>query len=200
MATKRFELAPCAPLTPDLKAVLGPPPLLDSEDIVVFDAVYDRVRSELSPRDFVEEIWVRGIVDAFLETVWLRRAKVKFLRASAREGLAKLMPLLTVDCGISVKSLVENWGKRARSAVNYVEALLKDPGLDQETIEAETLVLNLDTVERIDRRIMQAESRYNTTLREIDRRRDGAAQRLRDFATQIEDAEFREIPSVEAAE
>jgi hypothetical protein len=48
--------------------------------------------------------------------------------------------------------------------------------------------------------IMQTEGRRNMMLREIDRHRDVLAQRLREAATEIEDAEFEEIPSAEAAE
>jgi hypothetical protein len=200
MATRKLELAPCAPLTPELMALLGPPPLLNSYDANIFDAFYDRVRSELSPRDFVDEMWVREVVDAFWESVELRRAKVKFLRASAREGLAKLMPILDPAPRYVVRSLVENWGKREPSVVNYIEELLEKAGLDQESIYAETLVLKLDTIERIGRLIIQAESRRNTMLREIDRRRNGAAQRLRVVAAEFEDAEFEEVPSLDAAE
>jgi hypothetical protein len=201
MATKNIEPAPCAMLAPDLMtALLGPTPVLYGECAATFDALYESVRSALSPRDVIDEMWVREVVDIFWEAVRLRRARVKFLGASTRGGLVKLMPLLDLSPGISVKSLVESWGKRESAGVNYVEVLLEKAGLDQESILAETLVLKLDIIERIDRLIMQAESRRNAMLREMDRRRDGAAQRLRVVAAEIEDAEFQEIPSLDAAE
>ena len=113
------------------------------------------------------------------------------MRASAREGSIKLRPLLEPDLRISIKLLVERWAKREPSAVSYVETLLEQAGLDQEAIAAETLLLKLVIIERIERMITERENRRNTMLREIDRHRDGVAQRLRDMATQIEDAEFR---------
>jgi hypothetical protein len=48
--------------------------------------------------------------------------------------------------------------------------------------------------------IMQAEVRRNMMLREIDRHRDVLARRLVEAATEIEDAEFKKIPSEEATE
>jgi hypothetical protein len=95
---------------------------------------------------------------------------------------------------------VERWAKREPSDVSYVETLLQQAGLDQEAIAAETLVLKLVIIERIERMITEKENRRNTMLREIDRHGDGVAQRLRDVATQIEDAEFRGIPRADAAE
>ena len=60
--------------------------------------------------------------------------------------------------------------------------------------------MKLDTIERIERMIMQAEGRRNMMLREIDRHRDVLARRLAEAATEIEDAEFKEIPSEDDAE
>ena len=87
---------------------------------------------------------------------------------------------------------------RERDAVKEVDGLLRQAGLDQEAIAAQTLALKLDTIERIERMIMQTEGRRNmikstttaTCWRDV----------LREAATDIEDAEFEAIPSAEAAE
>ena len=95
---------------------------------------------------------------------------------------------------------MDRWAGRERAAINRVDGILKQAGLDQEAIAAQTLALKLDTIERIERMIMQAEARRNMMLREIDRHRDVLARRLTEVATEIEDAEFEEIPTAEAAE
>jgi len=197
MVTKKLELAPFALSPPDLKSLLGPPPLLDGED-AAYDALYEHIKTAVAPRDVLEEIWARDLVDNLWETLRLRRLKVKFMRASAHEGLAQLLrPLVSdsLDYG-----LADRWAGRERAAINKVDGLLKQAGLDQEAIAAQTLALKLDTIERIERMIMQAEGRRNRMLREIDRHRDVLAQRLREAATEIEDAEFEEILTAEAAE
>ena len=79
-----------------------------------------------------------------------------------------------------------------------IARILAEPGLPGRA--AETLVLKLVIIERIERMITEKENSRNTMLRQIDRHRDGVAQRLRDVATQIEDAEFRGIPRTDAAE
>jgi len=63
MATRELELAASASSRPDLKALLGPPPLLDGEDASAFDAYYEEIRSTVAPRDYLGEIWVREVGD-----------------------------------------------------------------------------------------------------------------------------------------
>ena len=196
MVTKKLELAPSAS-SPDLKSLLGPPPLLDGEDAGAYDALYGQILTAVAPRDVLEEIWARDVVDNLWETLRLRRLEVSFMRASAHEGVARLLGPRTT---ILERGLVGRWAARERAAINKVDGLLKQAGLDQEAIAAQTLALKLDTIERIERMIMQTEGRRNMILREIDRHRDVLAQRLRQAATEIEDAEFEEIPSAEAAE
>jgi len=194
----KLELAPSASSPPDLRLLLGPPPLLDGKDACAYDALYGHIRTAVAPRDALEEIWARDVVDNLWEVLRLRRLKVRFMRASAHEGLAQLLrPLVSdsLDYG-----LADRWAGRERAAINKVDGLLKQAGLDQEAIAAQTLALKLDTIERIERMIMQAEGRRNRMLREIDRHRDVLAQRLREAATEIEDAEFEEILTAEAAE
>jgi hypothetical protein len=83
-----------------------------------------------------------------------------------------------------------------------VKRVLGRAGLDEEDITAQTLALERDTFEKIDRMIMQTEARRDVVLREIDRRREALARRLREVSAQVGDGEFTEIapPHREAAE
>lgn len=138
---------------------------------------------------------MRDIVDLLWETLRLRRLKVKLLQWAAREGLEKLLGLLvketspysSVGHGIAVR-----WARREPDAVNQVNDLLKGVGLDQEAIAAQTLAIKIDIVEQIDRLITRTEARRTAVLREIDRRREALARRLREAAAAI-DAEYAEI-------
>ena len=73
--------------------------------------------------------------------------------------------------------------------------MLKKAGLTREVIAAQTLAVNLDAYERIDRMIMQTEARRAVILREVDRHRDIAARRLRELAAEIDEAGFEEANS-----
>lgn len=91
MATRKLELAASASLRPDLKALLGPPPLLDGEDPSAFDAHYEEIRSTVAPRDHLEEIWVRDVVNIRWETSRLKRLKATLMGAYGRERVQKLL-------------------------------------------------------------------------------------------------------------
>lgn len=48
---EKLELVASASLPPDLKVLLGPPQFLDCEDASAFDALYEKIRSAVAPRD-----------------------------------------------------------------------------------------------------------------------------------------------------
>jgi hypothetical protein len=202
------QLRPLAPAEPqraephtDLQSLLGPAPLLEGEDASAYEALKSLIRAAVAPKDVIEEIWVRDVLDLLWETMRLRRLKAKLMRAVAHKGLEELLRPLTGSW--LNDELVNGWARRDRESAKEVNALLKHAGLDQEAIAAQTLAVKLDAFERIDRMIMQSEARRNMILREIDRHRDVLARRLREVSAAIEDAQFTEIaasaPEADAA-
>jgi hypothetical protein len=83
-----------------------------------------------------------------------------------------------------------------------MKQILKQAGFDGEAVAAQTLAAKFDTFEKIDRMVMQTEARRHVVLREVDRRRDALARRLRTVSAELEDGEFALIPppDQEAAE
>jgi hypothetical protein len=170
---------------------LGPPVLQPCEDADLYDRLHGRVTAAVKPRDVVEEFWVRDVVDLMWETLSLRRLKALLLLGSAHEGAYRvLVPL--VETGRAY-DLANGWFARKDKAVQAVEQALTRAGLTGEAVTAQTLSVKLDDVERIDRLIMNAETRRNAMLREVERHRDAVAARLRQAAEEIEDAEFSEV-------
>ena len=144
-------------------------------------------------------MWVRDVLDLLWETTRLRRLKAELMHAAAHEGLKRLLhPLVGF---ISLNELVEGWARRNPETVKKVNEILSQAGLGEEAITAQTLAAELDTFEKIDRMIMQTEARRHVVLREIDRRRDVLARRLREASAGIEDGEYALIapPAQEAA-
>ena len=58
---------------------------------------------------------------------------------------------------------------------------------------AEALSANIETIDRIDRMLMNAEARRNATLREFERHRAGLALALRQASDDAIEAEFQDI-------
>ena len=198
MPSMKTEIVPTSAAVPDLKTLLGPPPLLEGEDHAAYDALYERVRTAVEPSDALEEFWARDVVDLLWETLRLRRLKVNFMNADAHQSVVRLIhPYVELS---ECSELAQGWARKDKTDMKRVLAILKRAGLDQEAIAASTLASELKTIECIDVMIARAEARRNAVLREVERHRDALAKRLRDSAKAIEDAEFREVPPQEAAE
>jgi hypothetical protein len=98
LAVRGAALGPASPPAPTrtpCRALLGPRPLIDGEDGTNYDVIFERISADVAPVDFVEEIWVRNVVDLVWESIRLRHLKSQLLRAAAHEGLARVLtPLL----------------------------------------------------------------------------------------------------------
>jgi hypothetical protein len=186
MPTQQTQITPAKQslAVSDLSALLGPPALLEGEDRVAYEELSSRFYAAVAPLDVIEEMWVRDIVEVTSETLRLRRLKATLMQASAHEGLAKvLQPLVPV---LDLRDLVIGWSQRDPAATKKVDEVLKRSGLDQLAISAQTLAVRLETFDRIDLMITRTETRRNLILREIDRRRDILARRLREVSGEIE--------------
>jgi len=181
---------PPAPARPPCLALLGPRPLIDGEDGTNYDVILERISADVAPEDFVEEIWVRNVVDLVWESVRLRRLKSHLLHAAAHEGLAwVLTPLLD---WASAGQLSRTWASGDEEAACEVERLLGRADLTIDAVMAQTLAARIDDVERIDRMVIIAEVRRDAVLREIRSRRAAFGQALRRAGDAI-DAEFEDV-------
>jgi hypothetical protein len=91
------------------------------------------------------------------------------------------------------EELVQEYARGEPDAVTLVHELLADAGVSMDALVADALTKKLEDIERIDRLATIAESRRNSILREIDRRRAVLGETLRRGVQEIEDAEFKVI-------
>jgi hypothetical protein len=64
-------------------AMFGPPPLIIGEDADAYEELLARVSADVEPKDILEEIWVRDIVDLAWGLLRLRRLKAGLFNANA---------------------------------------------------------------------------------------------------------------------
>jgi len=182
--------SPAAPTRTPCRALLGPRPLIDGEDGTNYDVILERISADVAPEDFVEEIWVRNVVDLVWESIRLRRLKSQLLHATSHEGLDQMLtPLIGWE---KADQLSRTWALGDEKALCEVERLLDRAGLTIDAVMARTLAARIDDVERIDRMIIIAEARRDAVLREIRSRRLAFAQALQ-RAGQAVDAEFEDV-------
>jgi hypothetical protein len=177
-----------AALDAELTGILGPPPVLEGEDLDAYNALHDRVCSAVAPADVIEELWVRDVVDLTWETLRLRRVKTGLVDSARHAGLSDILSPFFQYIN-DAEALVREWLNGDTEAAETVERLLARVGADESAIRAATVCARLHTFERIDQLIMRSEVRRNAVLREIDHHRDAVARRLREALTDIDDAE-----------
>jgi hypothetical protein len=185
----------------DAARFFGPSPLFVGEDPAQYAALREQISAAVGPVDFLEEIWLNDVVDLVWETQPLRQLKAALLQARMHQGVEKVMTPLMAEYGfLAAQDLARRWATREQEAIEEVAQRLEQASLTLETVKAQTLALNLDDFERIDRLITLAEARRDASFHEIDRHRTGLGAALRQAAQAaqaadpVEDAEFKEIP------
>ena len=190
--------APAQPLSDVLERILGvaAPPLVPSENEGQYASLAARIVAGARPRDAIEELLTRDVIDLTWEILRLRRVKAGILNASMHQGVESIMRRLGYGDTVNSSKKSAAGDKRARKEVTRA---LAAAGLSMDEVTATTLELNLETFERIERLLSGAEVRRNNALREIDRHRSAYGTAIRRTLDEVEDVEFRDIESGEAA-
>ena len=169
--------------------------MIKGEDANAYAALAAQFWSHVAPKDVIEQLWLRDIVEYVWEAQRLRRHKAQLMATAAPDGLRRV--LIGLNGGRSTEkqeALVSRWARSDPRALKEVEDLLTQAGLGPDAIATGTFISHLTDFERIERMIVQAEGRRDRALRDIEHRRDGLARRLREAAEAI-DAEFSELPA-----
>lgn len=184
---------------PERFTCFGPAPLFEGEDSAGYDELLARVSGAIKPADIIEEIWIRDIVALTWEALRLRRARAALLAAHRYAGVKRVLGPM---CGLKAHDLSEQWARREDEAVAAVDRHLATAGLTMDAVMAQTMSVEIELVEKMDRMIASAEIRRNATLREIERRRSDFAARLRQAAQgqdNVEEASFQMIDAPAAS-
>ena len=176
----------------------GPPELLLGENPRNYETQLARTCDAVKPKDFIEEIWVREVVDLTWEILRLRRLKTHFLASAAREKLYAIL-YSYYHRQEKLLDLTWAWARHDQAAMRQVDQMLAQIGLNVDSVMAQALADKIDDFERIDRIMMTMEACRNATIREIDRRRSMLAERLSEAVQEV-DAEFKVIEPPRDAE
>jgi len=155
-----------------------------------------RVVSAAKPRDTIEELLIRDVIDLSWEIGRLRRIKAGILKASMSDGVREVLDGLGHGEGQRygyTREFGRSWAAGDKGAQKEVARALNEAGLTIDEATAKTLESKIDVFERIDRMLASAEARRNNALREIDRHRDAAGTAVRRAIDEVEDVEFRDI-------
>ena|SRR5208283_3815161 len=172
---------------------LARPPLLPGENEAHFTALASQLVAAAKPKDTIEEILVRDVIDLTWEIQRLRRAKAGLLTVSMGDGLEQVLAAIGHGGHLDRKTLSRNWMTGQKQAQQTVRKALFEAGLSLDEVTASTLEIKLDSVERLDRMLASAEARRNNSLREIDRHREALGAGMRKGIEEVQDVEFTDL-------
>jgi hypothetical protein len=180
-------------------SLFGAPPLIAGEDFSLYEEFLARVFAAVKPRDVIEEMAVRDLVDLDWEILRLRRVKSGLFAAGLQGSLlAKLLPAPNVT-EPEARALAQHFVAGDASATEEVEKILASIGLSLDAVTANTMTIRLREFDAIERLIASAEARRHAALRELERRRAALAAALpRD--EEVVDADFEEVDPEERTE
>jgi len=173
-------------------------PLLPGEEPDQYETLLRSIVHQIRPADVIEAIWVKNITDLIWEANrirgWRRQILVQAQLQAAgdliRPALQNADPMgLNQFMTPSADSLAAGWMAGDVEQQAQVDGLLRERGLTAENVAAHGFLLNLPSVERIDRMALLADQRRDALLREIERKREGFGQLARKVAADILDIE-----------
>jgi hypothetical protein len=159
--------------------------LILGEDRQGYDELLAQVSRALAPRNVMEDVWIRDVVDLVWDIFRLRRIKANLLRVRARNAIREVISPLVRDSW----DLADKWSARDANAVSLVEAALKRAGMSMDTVMAATLREEIDHVAQIEAMIAHAEVRRGAALREIERYRANLAENLRRAIAHVDNSD-----------
>ena len=165
MSEKNLSLVPPV----EVQALFGDPPLLRGEDDSLYYKLMERFTELVGPKDMIEWWWVKDMTDHTWEIRRLRRFKVFFIELQRDQTQED----------------------RETDALFQKREL---PVPDSEKDWAEAFMGLVDRYNGVDKLIASAELRRGHTLREIERRRENLARRLRNASSELIDSELAELP------
>ena len=159
-----------------------------SEDPNLYWDMFDRLAEFVEPKNVIEWLWVKDIVDLFWEIARLRRYRALLIE---RERESKNAEIDYAQEHAGGRNL--SWMDKLKHP--QIEALRNAPKLDTEADSASLLILQyLGTYETVDKLLMSAELRRDRILRELDFRRERIAPLLRKKSDELIDASVDAVP------
>ena len=177
-------------------------PLLPGENPTQYEALLRELVRKTKPKDVVDAIFVKDILDLIWEAQRLRRWRRQILHQARFDAAKSLItPLIeyknrgrvTMDGPHldehEVTQLVLGWLQGHPTYVSAFEKILQSRDLMPGDVTAAAFEEVLDKIERIDRMAAAADTRRDGLLREIERKQASLSQQLRAASEEVLDLE-----------
>jgi hypothetical protein len=185
----------------ELKELLGPPPVLSSENPKAYDEICARLMECLEPRDFMEQLLIKQLIDDTWDVMRYGRHKSLAIERKARQfrefqakrakALAEMRPAESQPYPANELGRMHELEDKIENTANDVDAILDKPmaELDHARALEKSVVYQL----QLDQLLNTAIARRDDALEQLERYRRGSGKRLRKGSDEIIDAEFNDV-------
>ena len=120
-------------------------PLIDGETRADYESFHESCLRAVKPDDAIERVWLQDFIDYTWEAQRLRRMKAALIQANKRDAVECLIRDFEYKDNVIYQSnsLSIEWSRGEGEIVEYVEALLHEHGLTEDTLMARLLVIAL---------------------------------------------------------
>jgi hypothetical protein len=185
-----------APQLADVRELLGPAWIIEGEEPERYEQLLAQVAEAIGPIDFIDWLLVKDVVAHTWEIQRSRRHRETVIRMgrlkAMHEILDQAMPRAEF---VEIPGLAAKWLKGDSNAAKRVSGILHGSGFSIEDVAVHAITVMAVELRRIDLQVERNESRRDSLLRQIERRREGWAKRVQRATEDIVEAEFREVPA-----
>ncbi len=170
----KLEVMPAPKIPPEIRELLGKPPLLISEDASAYEDLLATFAASVRPTDPIEWIHVKDCVDLTWEIQRIRQAKAGIIDVTRKEALRSILESILEEGDlehrkgrISEADLKADEWYTCPVVREELTALLARYGLDEKAITAQAFALRLRELATLEHMLASAELRRSSMFREI---------------------------------
>jgi hypothetical protein len=168
-----------------LGKLFGYAPTLKTEDNKVYWDFLNEVVRCIKPKDMIEWLWLKDVVDLSWEILRFRKLKITLIEIEREDS----NETIEWERGHPEEPLIDSFTRKSIGRrPEEIEARKNQQLLDTETDSAELLWNHIDEYEHIERLLTSAELRRDRILHGIELRRADLARQLRQTTDEIVDA------------
>jgi hypothetical protein len=184
----------------ELKDVFGSPPLISGEDAEAYNGLLAAVAASVLPKDAIQWMFVRDIVDISWQILRERRIEVAVIETARKEVILDLLKSTHGSSGQAESALyrvfstddeAQGWLADPK-ARKEVESKLAARGYQRDEILGKAYVRAAPQIGLIQSRLQSYERRRASILRDIEKYNEALARSLANAPLDVIDAEFSE--------
>jgi hypothetical protein len=187
----------------DVRELLGPAWIIEGEDPGRYEQLLVQVAKAVGPIDFIDWLLVKDVVAHTWEIQRSRRHRETVVRMGRLEALQQILDQVMNGTGpgsrytTEITELALRWLDGESRATKQVAKWLRTSRYSLADIEVHAMTVMGVELERIDLQVERQESRRDSLLRQIERRREGWAKRVQRAAENVVEVEFTDAPARE---